>query len=52
MATVIFASEAEVLGESLGFADSDLLLLGEPLGLGAGDNVGVALEFGFGATTA
>lgn len=34
----------------VGLADVEAELLGQPLGLGAGDSVGVTLAFGFGAT--
>jgi len=50
MATVFLLKDGDALGLVLGLADSENVLVGEALGLGAGDKVGVCVEFGFGAT--
>lgn len=50
MATVLLANDGDALGLVLGLADFETVVVGDALGLGAGDKVGVCVEFGFGAT--
>jgi len=52
MATVVLAKEGDGLGLLVGLADSEKVFVGDTLGVGAGDSVGVMLEFGLGATAA
>jgi len=52
MATVVLAKDGDGLGLLVGLADSENVFVGDALGVGAGDRVGVMLEFGLGATAA